>query len=356
MHERDETALARKLCELNKIQRPLFHLMGLFIAIAMLVAHPAAAKPLKRNFLLNQYFVEDLNVEPQEDICDYGTVLENLLGELGSQADVYPTENYFYFKFHRAGKAISGSLRFAVEQRDQGIVQFACYESFNSWIEQDSMRSVTRELSLSDGVKLAKLEELKYNLKFRGKSVNFQLNNISQQPPTLEKGKEKFAGRIFDESGLSFELIYNLPQNTFYYLLDQKQPVPETFVKIDEDLFVGKRTGFVFHKDPFNRHVLVAVHKEQVYANSWNDGPFDQLPENFYNELNFWDIVFTAYPELRGKVTSGGSIVSDPESIFAIWAYREYATKKDLDFVKSCKSAHEEVYELLACLTEADEA
>jgi hypothetical protein len=220
-----------------------------------------------------------------------------------------------------------------------------------SWLERDGEK-VLKDLSKADGVLVTKLNRFEYNIEFNGAVVRFVLNNIEQAPDEEMLGKdEHFAGRSVDESGLIFDLIYNRAEKAFYFVLDAKNPVPDAFVRIKDKVYLGKRTGFVFFEDvALKRFILIAVHAEEVYRNSPYDGPFDQLPENFYEELGFWGYVYDAYPELVGKLTAGGSYL-DQALIFGIMPYRRYVSTKDLRFVDVCVKKPRRV-RMILCLTE----
>lgn len=47
-----------------------------------------------------------------------------VLNSLPDRVKVYPTENYYYFRFIHAGTPYAGNLRFDRRDRDQGKVQF----------------------------------------------------------------------------------------------------------------------------------------------------------------------------------------------------------------------------------------
>jgi hypothetical protein len=289
------------------------------------------------------------NRDPQA--CDPNEVLGELFKQISPVATIYPTENYFYFSFFREGKSYSGDLRLAVDGRDDGIVQFVCYETYTSWLDKSLTPVVQKALSKTDGVFVTKINDFEYDIEFHGVSVKFLLNKIDQTPDKdkLEKG-EKFSGRIFDESGLIFDLVYNPAEKAFYFVLDTKNPVADAFVKVKDKVYIGKRTGFVFFEDiVVKRFILIAVHTEEVHNNTAYDGPGDQLPENFYKEIGFWGHVYDAYPDLVGKLTSGGTYI-DSDFIFAIYAYQEYFSKKDLGFIDACMSRNSKGIKLILCL------
>ena len=93
--------------------------------------------------------------------------------------------------------------------------------------------------------------------------------------------KERFVGRSFDESGLRFVLLYDTGTKTFLWLLDE-----DTFrlklTPLTASLGIDPRTFFIFHEEPdLGRRVLAGVSFQNVAANNFFDGPFDQLPDNW---------------------------------------------------------------------------
>ena len=67
------------------------------------------------------------------DIKDPMAVLAYVLASLPERVTVYPTENYYYFKFVHAGVPIAGNLRLDPRDRDKGKVYFAYYEDNADW-------------------------------------------------------------------------------------------------------------------------------------------------------------------------------------------------------------------------------
>jgi hypothetical protein len=307
-----------------------------------------------RIFELNQDFVQNNEKLTDPDACAPREVVSDLFRQIGSIVKVYPTENYYYFKFTRAGKSYSGSLRLFVEDRDSGILQFACYENYVSWLSQSSVEVVYASLDETDGLVLEKVGELEYRAIFEGNSVTFQLNDLDQTyDEDLLQSDEKFSGRIFDESGLIFVLIYNSSEKYFYYQLDTTNRVPEAFVRFSSEIYLGKRTGFLFYNDTIGNFILIGVQQEEVHSNSWYDGPFDQLPENFFNATTYWENVFDAFPELNGKLSSGGIFIDDVDAVFGIFAYRGVPVGDDFVFIEDCIKVSISRPILIKCLTGA---
>ncbi len=305
------------------------------------------------HFILNEDVIAKLAGPGDPEACSPKRVLPELLREAGPAARILPTENYYYFDFVRGGKSYSGSLRLAADSRDRGILQFNCYETLTSWIETPELAGAEHELSIGDGVAVTRLGALLYSVAYGGHAVTFSLNDLSQAPnPALIGEGEIFAGRIFDESAIRFDIVYNRPLKLFYFVLDAQSPVPEAFVRFGESVYVGKRTGFAFYRDSAGRHILVAVQEAALANNTHHDGPFDQLPENFFGPLDFWRHVFDANPGLRGRLTPGGTY-KDSGLIFAILPYRSYRSGTDLEFVRRCVDAHPRRAERLRCLVDS---
>ena len=56
-----------------------------------------------------------------------------MLKNLPERVQVYPTENYFYFRFTQNGVVYAGNIRLAAADRDQGKVNFAYSEQPTDW-------------------------------------------------------------------------------------------------------------------------------------------------------------------------------------------------------------------------------
>jgi len=311
----------------------------------------AGGQGAARHFALNEDLIRDSGTPADPRACNPAGVLSDLFRQIGPVAHVYPSENYYYFQFFRGGKSYSGDLRLGVDFRDKGQVQFICYETYASWLEEDMRSSVQRMLSSADGVIVRKAADLQYDVTFHGATVRFMLNKLDQTPDnSILRMGEAFVGRCLDDSGIAFDLVYNKSQKAFYYVLDTKGSVRDAFVAVRSRVYIGKRTGFVFFEDAApKRYVLIAVNTEEVYKNSPYDGPFDHLPENYYGRIGFWHYVNDAFPQLIGKLTAGGTY-RDSELIFGITAYREYGTQKDLSFIDECLKKHLNGDGLLSCL------
>ena len=309
-----------------------------------------------RQFIINENTIEELSLGSRAAACDYRQVLPQLLKQIGSNADIYPSENYYYFSFNRAGSLFSGSLRLSSDRRDKGQLDYICYESYRSWIEAGSEIHVYKHLSSDDGVSIERLSAHTYRVSYGEAQTIFSL----YQPDHISPGSrlspsETRVGRTLDESGSAFELIFNSKLNNFYFLLDQQLldsqiSVPDHLIRSAPNTLISRRTGFVYYQSTNNkRYVLVAINQQESLLNSMFDGPSDHLPENSYSRLKFWDYVYQVYPGLVGKHTPGGTVNAQGD-IFSLMPYRLYDQTSELDFIEACAHRHHTENDKINCM------
>ncbi|MEA2979582.1 MAG: hypothetical protein QOF09_1405, partial [Alphaproteobacteria bacterium] len=73
--------------------------------------------------------LRDGGVTIDDPLAVFATVLKNL----PERVQVYPTENYFYFRFTQNGVVYSGNIRLGASDRDHGKVSFAYNEQPADW-------------------------------------------------------------------------------------------------------------------------------------------------------------------------------------------------------------------------------
>src|SRR5262245_51585855 len=158
---------------------------------------PADPAALPRLYT-NQAYVEETVAAPKLMVGDPLAVFEFVLGSLPDRVKVYPTENYYYFSFMHDHMRYAGNFRFDVLDRDQGMVHFAYYEDLAEWKDEEPVKHVV--LDRRRGVNVEKIAPLIYRVSYGGKSVVFELNDLSQvRPPAGTIGPdEAFLGPIFD--------------------------------------------------------------------------------------------------------------------------------------------------------------
>src|SRR5947208_13815866 len=73
--------------------------------------------------------LRDGGVALGDPLAVFAAVLRNL----PERVEVYPTENYFYFRFTQNGAVYVGNIRLAAADRDKGRVSFAYNEQPTDW-------------------------------------------------------------------------------------------------------------------------------------------------------------------------------------------------------------------------------
>lgn len=310
------------------------------LAATFATTGPVQAKdPEPPRIRTNQAYVEELSRPTTLAIDDPVAVFAAVFGQLPDRVKVYPTENYYYFTFLHAGAPYNGNIRLDASDRDKGKVHFAYSEDLADWREETDVIHVA--LDATNDVQVEKIERFLYRITFRGKSVLFELNDLTAvKPPDGTLGPdEQFVGPIFDESGLRFFLVFNNRLKLFHYILDETAGVPEQFVPAKSGRIVlGKRTGYGFFVDDRRpRKILVGVAFANSRVNNYFDGPFDQLPDNFIEGDTFRDMIVSVAPELKGKIDRFGGW-GDGAERFMIAPYYYYQRDSELAAFDRCAS------------------
>jgi hypothetical protein len=310
------------------------------VAMAALFAAPvgttAAQSPPQ--LLTNEAMIVEARRPPAFDIKDPMAVLAYVLSSLPARVTVYPTENYYYFKFLHAGVPIAGNFRFDPRDRDKGRVYFGYYEDQADWKKDGFGQAL--ELDDSRNVRVERVDNLLYRVTYQSMSVLFTLNDVSQvKPPVGAVGPdERLIGPVFDESGVRFFLVYNAKAKVFHYILDETAPVPDGLEALarSDRVLVGKRTGFAYYRDHrLDRKILIGVFEQNVRLNSYYDGPFDQLPENFIEGETLRQAIIDSDPTVKGQIDRLGHFQDDEER-YAITPYMQYRSENDLLTVHRC--------------------
>jgi hypothetical protein len=251
---------------------------------------------------------------------------------------VYPTENYYYFKFVYQNVTYAGNIRLDRSDRDEGKLHFAYYEDLAEWKDQPPVKYVT--LDMTEGVAVEKLDRLTYRVSHRAKTVVFALNDLSGVKPPQDAlaADEVYVGPIFDDSAIRFFLVYNKRLKIFHYILDETVPVADQFAPaIGADrILIGKRTGFAFYRDRrIERKILIGIFTSNARINNYFDGPFDQLPDNFIEGDALQRIILDVDPTLAGKIDRLGGSAGGAER-FLISPYMHYRQEDELLAVDRC--------------------
>jgi hypothetical protein len=286
-------------------------------------------------------YIDEVTRPTELAVEDPMAVFAFVLDSLPERVNVYPTENYYYFSFFQGGVKYAGNIR--IEPNDEGgqTVHFTYFEEASEWHENVSLKHIV--LDASRDVTIEKLDRFAYRIGYKGKSVVFMLNDLSgaTPPAAVVAPDETFIGPIFDESGIRFFLLYNSKLRDFHYILDETHPVADMFVpsKLTDRILIGTRTGFAFYRDHRReRKILIGVYEGNMRLNTYFDGPFDQLPDNFIKGETLRNAIVQVQPSLKGHIDRLGS---DPggEVRFMIDPYLPYRKIDDLYLYHRCASS-----------------
>ena len=313
--------------------------LSALVALTTALAAPALADDtaaLPRLFT-HQSYVEDVLRKSTLQIDDTKAVFAFVLGSLPDRVKVYPTENYYYFRFVHNGTQYAGNIRLATENRDQGVVHFAFSGDFAEWKSEDPVHY--QLLGAKDGVAVEKLEPLVYRVSYGQKSVVFELNDLSKVAPPAGAlaADERYIGPVFDDSAIRFFLVYNTRLKLFHYILDESA-LTDTFVRTTatDRIVIGKRTGMAFYRDHrLERKILIGVFEGNARINNYFDGPFDQLPDNFIQGETLRSALLDVEPELKGRIDRFGAS-PDGQTRYMISPYLHYRDEADLMIFHDC--------------------
>ncbi|MGJ0395119.1 MAG: hypothetical protein ACR65U_02655 [Methylocystis sp.] len=314
-------------------------ILRLLTLIAPTAAAAAAAQETQLPRLYaNETSIEDANRRTSLAIDDPLAVFAFVLGALPARVRVYPTENYYYFSFVLNGTRYLGNIRLPAAERDSGKLRFEYYQETSAGLDQG--RAFHTIIDSSQGVALERVAPLTYRVTQGAKSVIFALEDLSgAQPPASAIGpNEEFLGPIIDESAMRFYLVYNSRLKLFHYVLDESSAGADELVasKRTDRLFIGRRTGFAFHRDRrLDRRILIGVRESDSRLNTYFDGPFDQLPENFIEGESLRRAIVDFDPAVKGEIDRFGNFL-DGSGRYLIHPYIRYRTLDDLYAVQRC--------------------
>lgn len=321
------------------------HMLNRFLSIAAATAFAtvaAAQDAALPKLQTHQSYIEDITRTDALDTGDPLKVFAFVLNNLSDRVTVYPTENYYYFRFLHNGTEFAGNIRIERDEGDMVSLHFAYYETSAECRPETPAKHVV--FGDAEGVWLEKIERLVYRVSYGGKSVIFALNDLSGVKPPAEAlaPDEKFIGPIFDDSGVQFFLAYNTKLKNFVYILNETVKTTDELFPYEgtDRILVGKRTGFVYYRDhKLDRKILIGVLNTNVLLNNYFDGPFDQLPDNFIEGDALREAILEQRPDLKGRIDRFGRIRGS-EIRYTIAPYLMYFELKELDSFHKCASSH----------------
>lgn len=343
--------------------RPFF--LGFFVigvvcgaVVAYYAFSDRSFSPPSSSLLTNQQFIEALRFTDLS-LDDPDAVFAHVFSRLPDTVVVYPSENYYYFRFFVHHQEFSGNIRLDADDRDRGIVSFAYFAVDHGFTSDDALQSLrfSSQLTADDGVVLTPVDASTYRISYQNKVVTFHLHSLPQTlPPDMTLlPSERFVARTFDESGFQFVLVYDTTRPQFRFILDNSAPLPDVLHEVAPDIVVGQMSGFAFVVDSdLHRRVLIGVSDAEATRNTYFDGPFDQLADNAIDDTTFQEELEVVYPYARGQIDRRGFFLdSQGQRTFnrlAVTPYTRYASLDSLlTFVASCRQRS--VSDILPCLT-----
>ena len=325
------------------MKRVLHILLGLIRLSALIVPGVAIAQSQMPVLHNNQAYIEEATRESTLDVKDPQAVFAFVFANLPDNVTVYPTENFYYFTFIDNGVPYDGNITLDARSRDEGKVIFAYSEDLEGWRGTTPNAHVI--LDASAGVQLEKMDRLVYKMTYRGKSVVFKLIDLSnvRPPASALASTEKFIGPVFDESGIRFFLVFDQKLKVFHFILDETVKVADQFDPSPrtDRILIGKRTGFAFYRDQLrDRKILIGAYELNMATNTYFDGPFDQLPDNFIEGDSLREALIAADPSLKGHIDHFGGFPGKEERL-GIDPYWPYRSVSDLYIFDRCATARQ---------------
>jgi hypothetical protein len=321
------------------IARALAAVLALLLAATAARAQAPGRSSLQLHVHTNEADIGETRQTSELAIGDARAVFGAVLDSLPERVNVLPTENYYYVRFVHKGVRYVGNIRLAAAERDQGKVHFSFSEEPADWNGEPADRHGA--FGPGEGVSVQKLGALEYRVSAGAKSVTFVLNDLSRAVPPADQlaADETFLGPVFDESGIRFFFVFNTRLKVFHFLLDETGPVADELFesRASRQIVIGKRTGFAFYLWD-KRKILIGVNERQSRLNTWLDGPFDQLPENFIAGDALRDAIVASEPGAKGKIDRFGNF-TDGAGRFLIHPYLLYREVGDLAVFSRCMSS-----------------
>lgn len=303
----------------------------------------------QKSLVTNEGMIAGLYRGPSVD--DPKSVVRFVFSSMAEEVNVYPTENYYYFACVVGGVPIKGNIALPAHVIDDGVVNFAYEEDYAVADINHPARHEELSLTAKDGLSVRKINDFKYTITFEDKTVIFNLNDVGTLPPrkAILSANETFVGPAFDESGIQFYLIFNSKCNALFWILNEDNFVPEQFLSYTSNVLIGRRTEFAFYDDKENnRRILIGVKDDNVVRNTWYDGPFDQLPDNYIKtgRIELQKYIESCYPFTKGKIDKFGISLEQRDVRVPIVPYLNYSSANQLvkliDSLRpSAKNTHE---------------
>ncbi|MFC2006489.1 hypothetical protein ACFLVG_06040, partial [Chloroflexota bacterium] len=102
-----------------------------------------------------------------------------------------------------------------------------------------------------------------------------------------------------------------------------------------------EKVVLLFVKKQEDRKVLASIRQHSVTRNDYYDGPFDQLADNYADEVRISEYMKKAFPALEGRIDKYGYYTDMERPMrVAITAYATYYTQAQfMQFVERAKAS-----------------
>lgn len=271
------------------------------------------------NFVIRNTFKGDYKI--------WKDVFKQVLISIKNKKIVYPGETYLYFRLSQNDKLIKGNIRFAHNYTMNNQISF----TFSVFQNKEIIYNFSKVLISNSEIQIIKNNTYKYEIIFKNIKREFRLYNAAQlyMKDTHLLDHERYIMPIVDESGVWFQLIFDINfRMAFYHLVDNKIISELKQIDTKKNLYIHEKTKFKFQKDKEQRFILSGVSKLEQSENTLNDGPCDQSAEYLILDknytINYGYYLQNSYPSIINKIDNFGNLVNDKDGKVCFISYELY--------------------------------
>ncbi len=199
-------------------------------------------------------------VQSSLQVGDPKAVFAFVLNSLPDRVKVYPTENYYYFRFVHNGAQYAGNVRLDNESRDQGKIHIAYSIDFAEWKDEDP--AMHQLLGQSEGVIVEKLDRLIYRVSYgaRASSSSLTISRTSFRRRARSRPTSATSARVRRFRGAFLSRLQHQTEAVSLYSRRDRFDRPLCADAKSDRILIGKRTGFAFYRDHHvERKILIGV-------------------------------------------------------------------------------------------------
>lgn len=284
----------------------------------------------------NESFIKKVQTRTNQSVLDY------VFKSLNDKITVYPGEGYYYFNFLYNGDFYKGNIRFAKGDRDKGILYYALFKPSGSLQDADNDELIGQLDKSHVFFKLEKRNRLNYKITYKKRTIAVHINDLLPLIKTVKVPSKHhyYVGPIYDESAIVFDLFFNENLKRFVYYHRGDIGSRESYVQLDANILIGKRTGFAYLRFGAEKQkIFIGGSRLNMTLNNYYDGPFDQLPDDTLDGDKLTKLIEIYDPREKGKLSSGGMYKGQEADLrYAIAPYVDYVSIKELKKFDICAS------------------